>query len=428
MVDLPSQPVKDTETSFSLFNWLRKIWLWLKPVSEAISVDETQDPPALTVYNDITFSGTGLRILGDFSSATQADRLLFQTSIVNGGTNVGVIPNGTSTAAAYTAFGSSDASNAQAVQIIVLASNDIRLMSTKTGSASYGPLALWTNNTKQLEIDTAGKATFTNDAYVGSNVIYHAGNFTGAKLKSVEYKTSTSGTWTWPTGVDLCWVTLIGGGGGGAGARYGTALGSQGGGGAGETLWRVPYARGSQTQTAYGVGSPGAGGAGSSTSAGNNGNAGGDTTWGNFELVAKGGGGGEYAVTSAKGGTGGGRAQATPLSNTDGAAAVLGGLYNLTGGNGGGASNSASGKIGGGSEWHIGGTGGSGSGSGGGGGASSLSDGGLGRAAGAGTPATPSTPGNGAGGGGGGSSTTAAATGGSGGNGGDGYLLIEWIG
>jgi hypothetical protein len=50
---------------------------------------------------DLRFSSTGQRVLGDMSNATIANRLAFQSSTVNGNTNVHIIPNGTSVIAGF---------------------------------------------------------------------------------------------------------------------------------------------------------------------------------------------------------------------------------------------------------------------------------------------------------------------------------------
>ena len=52
---------------------------------------------SLSDSGNLTFTGTGNRITGDFSNATQVNRVFFQTSTVNGGTAVGFMPNGTVT-------------------------------------------------------------------------------------------------------------------------------------------------------------------------------------------------------------------------------------------------------------------------------------------------------------------------------------------
>ena len=71
------------------------------------------------VNGNLTFVGATPRITGDLSSATQSNRLLFQSSTVNGQTNLGVIPNGTSQLSTLTAFNNQEASNASTAYIQV---------------------------------------------------------------------------------------------------------------------------------------------------------------------------------------------------------------------------------------------------------------------------------------------------------------------
>lgn len=53
---------------------------------------------------NLTFIGTGLRILGDFSNATFTSRLCFKTSTTNGDTKICGIPNGTGTGTSWQAW------------------------------------------------------------------------------------------------------------------------------------------------------------------------------------------------------------------------------------------------------------------------------------------------------------------------------------
>ncbi len=58
--------------------------------------------PATTITTgNLTFSSTAQRITGDFSNATVASRLAFQTSTTNGNTVVHALPNGTATGAFF---------------------------------------------------------------------------------------------------------------------------------------------------------------------------------------------------------------------------------------------------------------------------------------------------------------------------------------
>lgn len=86
-----------------------------------------------------TYSGSGVRIQGDFSNATLANRTAFQDKTTNSGTSVYALPNGTGTSADWTAFASSDPANSSYVGIGVT-SSESSLYSSKTGTGSFLPL------------------------------------------------------------------------------------------------------------------------------------------------------------------------------------------------------------------------------------------------------------------------------------------------
>jgi hypothetical protein len=287
---------------------------------------------------------------------------------------------------------------------------------------------------QSLRTDVDGKQPLDGDltaiaALSGTGILERTGvdtwsltTISSAKLKSQEYS-STSGNWTWPTGVDLAWVTLVGGGGGGGAGRSATTGYGGVGGGSGECLWRIPFPRAGVTTTAYSAGAGGVPGA----TAGANGGNGQDTTFGTLTaLGGKLGGGGSSPAAPSNLGLGGGRLAAA----TSGTASVLEGLNTQSGASAGMSGNTAAnGNAGGPSEQYLGGLGGTlaagTAGAGGGGGASMLAAGGKGgnsTAGGTGQAGADGAYGSGAGGGGGGS------TYGNGGRGGAGYILIEWVG
>ena len=68
---------------------------------------------------NLTFTGTGQRITGDMSNATQSSRVTFQTSTTNGITGLEVIPNGTATSSLMTFSNTNDATNAGSIQVYV---------------------------------------------------------------------------------------------------------------------------------------------------------------------------------------------------------------------------------------------------------------------------------------------------------------------
>jgi hypothetical protein len=116
---------------------------------------------------DITFTTTGNRILGDFSSATLSDRVLFQSSTVNGGTVLGTIPNGSSTASGYVAYGAVDADNS-AYGVFYISGTTTNITADKVGTGSYGAIAFSTSATERLRITTLGGIAFGGAANYGT--------------------------------------------------------------------------------------------------------------------------------------------------------------------------------------------------------------------------------------------------------------------
>ncbi len=210
---------------------------------------------------------------------------------------------------------------------------------------------------------------------------------------------TANGTFTVPTGVTKVWLTGVGGGGGG-GAGGGATTANIGGGGAGGAAGQCTFQQEVTvtpgTSIAVTIGAGGSGGTSVSGASGNDGTAGGNTTFGALATLVGGGAGGGGASSVA---TGAGGAGAASASN---------------------AHNGAAGSCG--NDAKSGGTGGAGAsspfGGGGGAGRGASSNGVNGYAAG----------GWGAGGGGGGGAygNTATFTGGTGGAGTPGILIVEW--
>jgi len=113
---------------------------------------------SLSDSGNLTFTGTGNRITGDFNNATVANRVLFQTSTTNASTTVGLITNGTGTSSQLALYGSSDPANAAWLQIASNANSgtEHRIAGTQTGTGSYLPLTVFTGGSERLRIDTSG--------------------------------------------------------------------------------------------------------------------------------------------------------------------------------------------------------------------------------------------------------------------------------
>jgi hypothetical protein len=121
----------------------------------------------LTTGGDLSFDGTAQRITGDFSNATLADRVAFQTGTTNGNTNIHALTNGTGTTSSFQANNSSDLSNGSQVYITAGAS-EAQLVSDKTGTGTYLPLTFYTGGSERMRINTVGDVSFTGDLFLAN--------------------------------------------------------------------------------------------------------------------------------------------------------------------------------------------------------------------------------------------------------------------
>jgi hypothetical protein len=119
------------------------------------SITSANAGTATITTGNLTFSSTAQRITGDFSNATIANRLLFQTSTTNGGTGLGAIPNGTGTTASFGAFNTSDPANTSLINLIAT-STEVGLRNAITGTGSYLPMTFYTGGSERVRIDTTG--------------------------------------------------------------------------------------------------------------------------------------------------------------------------------------------------------------------------------------------------------------------------------
>jgi hypothetical protein len=143
----------------------------IETVGDASGVLELQSD-GTTVINATTVSGNP-RITGDFSNATQANRVAFQSSTANGNTVVATIPNGTAVVSAYNAFNNSDITNAGVAQL-VSTSTEASLRAQITGTGTYLPITFQTSNIERMRIDSDGNVlmqttTPTSTSNVGAS-------------------------------------------------------------------------------------------------------------------------------------------------------------------------------------------------------------------------------------------------------------------
>lgn len=110
---------------------------------------------ATTLGQNLAFTGTSNRITGDFSNATVANRVAFQTSTTNGSTIVGAIPNGTGVTSVFRAFNAADPTNAGQATF-GLNATDVFINSGITGTGTYLPLTFSTGGSERMRVDTSG--------------------------------------------------------------------------------------------------------------------------------------------------------------------------------------------------------------------------------------------------------------------------------
>lgn len=95
---------------------------------------------------NLTFAGTGRRILGDFSNATASNRVLIQSSTTNGNTIVGAIPNGTGATGQFRAHSGSDPDNTGILSVGVTGGGTAFLESSRVGTGTSLALAFRTGD------------------------------------------------------------------------------------------------------------------------------------------------------------------------------------------------------------------------------------------------------------------------------------------
>lgn len=149
-----------------------------------------------TTPGNLTFTGTGNRITGDFSNATIANRVAFQTSTTNGSTTIMVLPNGTGPNTQLLLRGSSAAQDDSFGQVVLAGGSDFRIASGASGTGTYLPMTFYTVGSERMRIDTSGRVLFgTTTAPTGSG----AGSITANSMflsdgaNAVLYSNGSSG-------------------------------------------------------------------------------------------------------------------------------------------------------------------------------------------------------------------------------------------
>jgi len=111
---------------------------------------------ARTMSGNFNFSGNALKITGDFSNATRANRLSLQTSTVNGNTRVPILPNGTSRLAGIDCHDGADADNSSFLQVHSDGTNNhAGLNSAKVGTGITKDLVFQVDSVTKAKINAS---------------------------------------------------------------------------------------------------------------------------------------------------------------------------------------------------------------------------------------------------------------------------------
>jgi len=105
---------------------------------------------------NLNLTGTAQRITGDFSNATFANRVMFQTSTLNANTAITIAPNGTSKRSEVQSWTGNTANESAFTSGIDGSAAITFIASDKTGTGTYLPMTFYTGGSERMRIDTAG--------------------------------------------------------------------------------------------------------------------------------------------------------------------------------------------------------------------------------------------------------------------------------
>ena len=119
--------------------------------TEAVQTINNKTLGTTSVAGNMSFTGTGRRILGDFSNAVHSLRTLFQSGTANASTVLGVIPNGSSQISQLNLYNNSDPTNASVGLMLVLP-DQVSFRSAATGTGQLLPMTWVVNNTEAMSL------------------------------------------------------------------------------------------------------------------------------------------------------------------------------------------------------------------------------------------------------------------------------------
>lgn len=150
---------------------------------------------------NLGFISSGARITGDFSNATIANRVLFQSSTTNGNTRIGLIPNGTSQISSINLHNSVDPANSSFLSL-ASSSAESQISSGITGTGTYLPMTFYTGGgSERMRIDASGNVSIgttssTTKLYVAGSAASNNYTLTDAATITPDFSQSNNFTIT----------------------------------------------------------------------------------------------------------------------------------------------------------------------------------------------------------------------------------------
>jgi hypothetical protein len=145
-------------------------------VTKQVSVDNLTTGKAVSVAgltntSNLTFTGTGNRIAGDFSGATIANRTSFQDSGTDKPTVVQAIPSGTGTTAGWLATNNSNPTDASTISLTAQATQ-IAVAASRLGTGTFLPLVLQTNGSTTMRLHVSQGVSIGTGTDPGANNLF----------------------------------------------------------------------------------------------------------------------------------------------------------------------------------------------------------------------------------------------------------------
>lgn len=131
------------------------------------------------------------RFQADFSNATISNRLFFQSSITDGTTVVGALPNGNALSSSFAAYNGTDPSNA-ALTSITISNTGATLFSGKNGTGTPLPLLININGTNRITFPVADNRIQGNFSTGAASALLMFQDSTVGNLTSVGALPNTS--------------------------------------------------------------------------------------------------------------------------------------------------------------------------------------------------------------------------------------------